>query len=279
MGWIYVIIGKYWKVLCEYLKKNDILTSLYQYELKKGDKILLYNKKLNGGFCGIATASDVMEKKIVKNKIIFDDKNMEKYFVKIDNEKIFKKNYGLKEITDKMESYISRKYFTGNVIFVKIDDKLLERILLTIESLELNIQKKVKKTKKTKKTKNLKEEKEEKKEIIEEHILHDQHVQHVQHVPIFIKPCSNFIFTNKTDDIIEMFKRHYGCCDKCEVVNNNNEELSRYLEKEIEYCEVGGTKCDEVIKDYLTCNKQVNHKIIINRIMDGIYYNCLIINW
>lgn len=52
------------------------------------------------------------------------------------------------------------------------------------------------------------------------------------HIPIGFIPCQRFHRkTNKKDKniVIKQFKKHYGRCEKCIVINNNNSELWPFL--------------------------------------------------
>jgi hypothetical protein len=107
-------------------------------------------------------------------------------------------------------------------------------------------------------------------------------------IPIMIIPCKKFKLPNKYP--IKYFIKHYKCCKKCEITNNNDGNINGILPKaEIELEEI--TEEDDDLIDalnayyatqrYVPCQKKDHSYIKIMNIQNNhnIYNGCIVLTW
>jgi len=219
------------------IRNINILMTKKFTNIKEEDDILIYYKSNNNGFIGVCkTTNELKEQK--------ENIKLDKYIVNIKDLSLFKDKYKPEMIKTKITSSIK-----GNNLFYGINTITFRKIINDIKILEnkRNVEKN------------------------EREIYEDK-----GRIPIFMKPCDKFIYSKNKSNMIEEFKKHYGRCQKCEIVNNNNEELTPTMNRQLHYKESNN---DKYVDNYLISNKLINDDITIIHIVDGLYKKCFIIEW
>lgn len=304
------------------MKKEMYLTNYVKVSIKKGDIILMYKRGIGGGFIGIVNTDDQQINNQEGKIRIFNDNNMNRYCVKLSNfvkipiTKISDMENSFKDDTDfKSSGSFKVKYITGDLCYSqptnKFGKKLLEYLLSRtnnssgVTSENENESDKPVKTKKTgkimltnnddyddkikdKKTKHDTKQKQEQDQEQEQDTDDIENTKGL--IPILINPCKKFIWpaTNK----VTYFIKHYQTCMNCEIVNNNNYELTNILgnDTDIELLEIDDQDLEnyslaeeayQSLKKYDPYKKSKKNKIqiIYNMDLESIYANCFIICW
>jgi hypothetical protein len=212
-----------------------------------------------------------MKRKEERKKYIFNDKHLEAYIVQSDIH-LFDKGIKLNDVFMNLNDIsFNKRKLNENLCLNKIDYETCIAIASEINNLShVDLTQEVKKPKKKLQSNKIPEKKLIKKNLKKEKF---------GHIPILIKPCKEL---EKYFGDLTLFKSHFGQCHKCEITNNNNEEITNYFSKTISFHfdNEKSIQCDDIIHHYLFCEEEYENEIIkVIKISNGNYKNCFIISW
>lgn len=254
--------------ICFFQKNNSV---------KSGDIILIYQKeRLSSGFaCVVQLQTDVIynDKNLVK---VSSDKNMNRFYAKVNFKKIFVELIKTDEIIKFLSSdatgfknaaSFKRKYTSKTNALIGFDvygKKILTRIFLQDDenfikssNLEEESDSNLEEEGSEDNQDNLEEESddnlekegsEDNQEDLEESQKEnsqdslEEQDNNPGFIPIMVVPCKEFKMPKKNKE--SYFLDHYMTCTKCDITNNNkNSELARIINKKnIEIFEINSNK-------------------------------------
>lgn len=282
--WIYILNMAQWEVIVnKRTAKKTYIPSYYNHNIKKNDIIIFYVKyiKKNDADYGIKAVGQA-KKAMVNNTsnkiIIFEDKNINRYALKLKTMIICEHAMHMSSLSGVFLEYsdinyrsFSSKYLKGECTFSCIDDATLGKAMTDyILDHHGDIE-------------NKKEEEEEEKTIYEksksmslmsvdngyargenvnrykyqDDVIVDSSII-VTNVPILMLSCKKLLKNlNKLEQNakkIEAILMHYKYCTSCEITNNSDRELQSTLNivENIEYVE-DGYDYESCLDAYIDC--------------------------
>jgi len=272
--WIYSMPVKDWNRFSK--SRIKYLSSYYHNKnLKKNDIIFIYRKSggSSGFVCVVKITTNMMEN--VNNIKIFDDKNNNRYIVKFDHgldllervqkSRIFpfvKADKPIKVVTKggamiitsfkNLETF-TRKFLTKPLIFFPMISKARGKKLLNkiIEIDEHND------NKSSSEEEIIESESESEEEVTESEEEQEEDANY--YIPIMVIPCKglqeNMVKKRQNYQKRDYFIDHYYECNKCDVTNNNNRELTSVFSKDpsMEYLTIlEDSEDNDILCDALT---------------------------
>jgi hypothetical protein len=276
--WLYLLDDKQWEYLREQFKKNKYYISSFENtSVSKSDIILIYceNRALSGIVC-ICQTKTLMKSNLDDIKI-FNDNNMNKFYIKLEVMIFFKTSYRFSDLDLKFDIKIFKnKYIKKKFQLINIDKNIGKNIVKKIvelsrepEQIQEQIQEQVQKQ----------EQEPDQKE------LNITTGKCKGHIPILFDPCNDFKWSDDKKEIVKHIIKHYKSCKKCERIDNNyySELIESINKSEIKYYDLKDNKLIEKYLDYYHELKIFNFKnkneIFILRVNknEHIYHKCILI--
>ena len=291
--WTYHIQNIFWnKLNANFNRKLFYISSYKKYPIKKNDIVLIYNTHTTKNKSGFICACQVDESMTNNNKSIhiFDDKNMNKFYVPLSKIFITNESVKLSQIHKKINTFniqsFRSKYISNNTVLTKIPtcvgNDLLSIFIDNLDptSIDSNDESSVLSVNSQESICSNATECSDDAEI------------RIGHVPILFEPCFDFCWNKNSSLLIKEFKKHYFTCRKCITTNNNNTIFSKYLNSaEIMCCEIKDIhKVNKLLTYYydskqyqielIDDDKKYDH-IIIHTINNRshVYHKCILILW
>jgi hypothetical protein len=245
--WLYVLKLEQWKILQSNFKKKHMYISSYdKYDVSEDDIIIFYIRDLPKGIIALGQTFSKMIKN-TENVEIYNDMNMNRYCIELNNIIIYDKSRGIKSfeftLVDKYTSFISfcKEHIKGDNTFNHIicsDVGLkLSKLILQKKEIVLNEKKVEKKLDK----------------VLSNVVYEEINDNLVRNIPIMLIPCSQLVrnVDNILSEFISNIIKHYKFCKMCERVNKNIYELVLTLNNiDLDDIEIIYDN-DDILKNYL----------------------------